>query len=160
MAGIEIVTDRWGSKHAVRGRAYPDWELGLEHIEQEGSSAWQAIREKRGLSPEQLESVSSSEVMWEEVRMYEDRPGMPTLDQLAWLARLEGTSPGALLDRIIETEGREIRDVDPPEGPPSVLQAAQRVLATCDDMREAEIIGNEPGVEDLREALTAAGVAL
>lgn len=88
------------------------WTRGLEYIEQEGTPAWQEIRERHGLTPEQVELLSESQVMWEEVHMLEDRPGLPTLQQLEFYARLEGTSPGALLDGVLEAKGRELMGDD------------------------------------------------
>jgi hypothetical protein len=109
---VRIQTDKWGTKTVIPGRDFQVWELGLEHIVQEGSPVWREIRERHGLSHFELESISSGEVMWEEATMAEDRPGVPTLEHLKWLALLEGKSVGALLDEVLIAKGREIARED------------------------------------------------
>jgi hypothetical protein len=120
---VIIETDRWGQKYIPRGTDFTTWERGLEYITTEGSSAWKEIRERHGLTVEDLESLSSGSspgstystgghVFWEEVRMTEDRPGLPEMEHLCLLALLEDTSPGALLDRVLIAKGTELEDDD------------------------------------------------
>ena len=83
------------------------WERGLEHIEQEGSPIG-LMREERGWTKGDIYELSGFELHPAQQELYEDLPGLPSLDDLVRYARVFGFSPGELLDKLFRREAERL----------------------------------------------------
>lgn len=96
------------------GEAQPDftkfWVVGHEYISQEGTDFFKKLREEAGLTRENIETLSGyiGFVSVPQQMMFEDYPGIPTLDELVALAVIYDTSPGALIDRCFSKKGAQL----------------------------------------------------
>jgi hypothetical protein len=96
------------------GEVQPDfdqaWVVGHEYIDQEGTTFWKKLREDHGYSREDVEAMSTGlcYLSIPEQALFEDYPGMPSVEHLVTLAAIYDTTPGALLDRCFEEKGKEL----------------------------------------------------
>lgn len=106
------------------------WERGAEYVWQEGTGVWQKLREDAGLTREQFHEATDWFLHPARQELIEDALGWPEYEELEWYARLAGTSPGRLLDRIFEEKGRELiaedADIDTPSTPPTNPDSTER----------------------------------
>jgi release factor glutamine methyltransferase len=86
-----------------------DWETGANYVHENGSPLWRMLRQEKGWSRDDVWEKTDGICLPPAQEIWEDHIGFPEWEELEALATLYELTPGELLDRVYEMQGRMIR---------------------------------------------------